>query len=64
MKAPWKQFRTTNIQAKTSVFSFTANRPITQVTPSNGSRINEALTMDLYNLYVITHECKIINEHQ
>ena len=34
-------------QAKTAVFSLTANSPNSQVRPSRGSRITEAFTMYL-----------------
>ena len=36
-----------NSQAKTSVLELTANSPSTQVIPSRGSRITDALMVDL-----------------
>ena len=43
----WRELKMVKSQAKTMVFSLTANSPNTQVSPSRGSRITDAFTIEL-----------------
>ncbi len=43
MKRPWRVFRTVNIHAKTMTLLLTISKPKSHVSPSNGSRMAEAL---------------------
>ena len=43
----WRELKMVKSQAKTAVFSLTANRPNTHVSPSRGSRITDAFITEL-----------------
>ena len=61
-----KELQMVKSQAKTAVFSLTANKPKIQVIPSRGSRMIVAFRMALCNIivnHILTTTCTVFYEH-